>query len=332
MKIIIASLTFLPNVGGLENVMAGLAEEWSYENNIVTVFTDIATTLNDDYPYKINRQQSTINLFKAVAKADVFVEANISLKTFWVGLLNRKKWFVIHHLHYQHATDWKAKLKNYLTKFSNNISVSQYIANTLLGKGTVINNFFQPSFQRIPSIAKTNDIAFLGRLVSDKGATILLQAINHLNNKNSSVTIIGDGPERNNLMQEAEQFQLKNIQFIGIKKGQALVEELNKHKILVVPSIWPEPFGIVALEAMACGCLVVASNNGGLPEAVNKFGILYNNNDPQKLALAIENALLSFEDYEQNEVAVNEYLSSKKVIVIAQQYINYFKNTIANTN
>ena len=202
----------------------------------------------------------------------------------------------------------------------------------MLGKGIVINNFFQPIFQRIPSIAKTNDIAFLGRLVSDKGAAILLQAMPYLNNKDCSVTIIGDGPERNNLMLQIEQYKLKNIYFIGVKKGQDLVEELNKYKVLVVPSTWPEPFGIVVLEAMACGCLVVASNNGGLPEAVDKFGILYNNNDPQKLALAIDNALISFEDYEQDQVAVNAYLSSKKVTIIAQQYLNHFKNIIAKSN
>ncbi len=326
------SLTFLPNVGGLENIMGGLAEEWTNQNNNVTVFTDITTTLKDDYSYQVKRQQPTIELLKAVAKADVFVEANISLKTFWVGLLNRKKWFVIHHLHYQHATDWKAKLKNYLTKFSNNISVSQYIANTLLGKGVVINNFFQPNFQRIPSIAKAKDIVFLGRLVSDKGGVILLQAIPYLSNKNNSVTIIGDGPERNDLLQQVEQYQLKNVQFIGIKRGQDLVEELNKHKVLVVPSTWPEPFGIVALEGMACGCLVVASNNGGLPEAVNKFGILYNDNDHQKLASAIEKALQNFDNYQQTQTAVNEYLSTKKVTVIAQQYLNHFKNTIAKAN
>ena len=134
------------------------------------------------------------------------------------------------------------------------------------------------------------------------------------------------------MIQQIEQYQLKNIEFIDIKKGQELVEELNKHKLLVIPSSWPEPFGIVALEGMACGCLVVASNNGGLPEAIDNFGILYNDNDPKKLALAIEIALQSFHTYEQNQTAVNGYLSSKKVTVIAQQYLNHFKNIIAKTN
>ena len=54
-----------------------------------------------------------------------------------------------------------------------------------------------------------------------------------------------------------------------------LVEELNSHKIMVIPSLWEEPFGNVALEGMACGCLVLASYGGGLPDAVGKAGLTF---------------------------------------------------------
>ena len=329
MKIVMVSLTFLPKVGGLENVMSGLANEWYKKGHELTVFTDVPTNTSETEPYDIKRAFSTIDLFKKVAKADIFLEANISLKTCWVGLLNRKKWFITHQLHYSHGKDWKGKLKNYLTKFTHNISCSNYVANTLVGKSIVINNFFQPIFQRILSINKTKEIVFLGRLVSDKGAAVLLRAIHLLNNKNITVTIIGNGPEKVNLEKQIADLQLRNIHFAGIKKGQDLVTELNAHKILVVPSTWPEPYGIVALEGMACGCLVIASNNGGLPEAVNKFGILYNDNDPQQLAIAIEKALNNFDDYAQDEAELQRYLANKKVEIVAQQYLDYFNVTIA---
>ncbi len=332
MKIVMVSLTFLPRVGGLENVMSGLATEWHKKGHELTVFTEVLANTSETAPYKIKRAFSIIDFYKQVVKADILLEANISLKTCWVGLLNKKKWFITHQLHYSHDKGWKGKLKNYLTKFSNNISCSTYVSNTLLCKGIVINNFFQPGFKRIPSINKSKDIVFLGRLVSDKGAAVLLQAIHLLNNKNIAVTIIGDGPEKENLKKQIADLQLKNIHLIGIKKGQDLAVELNTHKILVVPSTWPEPYGIVALEGMACGCLVVASNNGGLPEAVDKFGILYNDNDPQKLASAIKRALTNFDAYQQNQTDINQYLASKDVSIIAQQYLNYFKNIIAKAN
>ena len=51
-----------------------------------------------------------------------------------------------------------------------------------------------------------------------------------------------------------------------------MVEELNRHEIMVVPSRWNELFGVVALEGMACGCAMLVSDGGGLPDAVGYAG------------------------------------------------------------
>ncbi len=330
MKIAMVSLTFLPKVGGLENIMAGLAEEWAKANHDVTVFTDVPGDGNDNGPYPIVRQFSLSQLSSAVKAADVFVEANISLKTCVIGLLNRKKWFVTHHLHYSHERGWKGKLKNYLTRFCHNISCSQYIAGTIAGKGIVINNFYSPLFQKTGSIQQTKELVFLGRLVSDKGVDVLIHAMHALQQKqlNYSLTIIGNGPEKEHIEQLIENYGLKHISMSGVIKGQELVEELNKHRVMVVPSIWEEPYGVVVLEGLASGCLMVCSNKGGLPEAANGFGILYNNNDPQLLANALEQAMENLGEYEKQEAKITEYLSGRKAAVVAQQYIHHFTKTI----
>jgi glycosyltransferase involved in cell wall biosynthesis len=44
---------------------------------------------------------------------------------------------------------------------------------------------------------------------------------------------------------------------------------------MVIPSRWREPFGVVALEGLACGCVVLASDGGGLPDAVGPAGLLF---------------------------------------------------------
>jgi Glycosyltransferase len=56
---------------------------------------------------------------------------------------------------------------------------------------------------------------------------------------------------------------------------------------LVVPSRYDEPFGIVALEGIACGCLVVGSSGGGLKEAIGPCGLTFPNGD----AVALTNLL-----------------------------------------
>ena len=59
---------------------------------------------------------------------------------------------------------------------------------------------------------------------------------------------------------------------------------LNRHRILVVPSRYNEPFGIVALEGIACGCVVVGSRGGGLKEAIGPCGDTFRNGDAADLA------------------------------------------------
>ena len=56
----------------------------------------------------------------------------------------------------------------------------------------------------------------------------------------------------------------RQVEFTGVLQGETLVRTLNAHRIMVVPSRTPEPFGVVALEGIACGCVVVGSEGGGL--------------------------------------------------------------------
>ncbi|MEO8376517.1 MAG: glycosyltransferase [Candidatus Sumerlaeota bacterium] len=141
-------------------------------------------------------------------------------------------------------------------------------------------------FKKSATLERTRDFIFVGRLVSDKGADLVLEAAKLMAERSlfPSITIVGGGPEESALKQMAAQGGLRNIEFAGIKRGAELVATLNAHRVLLVPSRWPEPFGIVALEGIACGCAVIASQDGGLPEAVGPCGLLFPNGDATQLA------------------------------------------------
>src|SRR5439155_17292393 len=112
------------------------------------------------------------------------------------------------------------------------------------------------------------DLVFLGRLVSDKGCDLLIQSLGRLAEQGlrPSLTVIGDGPERSRLQNLAKSLNLQDqVTFAGAPTSEEVARLLRQHSLLVVPSVYEESFGVVALEGMACGCVVIGSDGGGLP-------------------------------------------------------------------
>jgi N-acetyl-alpha-D-glucosaminyl L-malate synthase BshA len=87
--------------------------------------------------------------------------------------------------------------------------------------------------------------------------------------RNATLVLIGDGPERSKAEQYAREHQLLNVVFVGNVKNP--MELLSAADVMILPSE-SESFGLAALEAMACGVPVISSNAGGLPE-LNRHGV-----------------------------------------------------------
>jgi glycosyltransferase involved in cell wall biosynthesis len=137
---------------------------------------------------------------------------------------------------------------------------------------------------------------FAGRLVKVKGTQVLLDAFEKVVKiiPEAELLIAGDGPELNNMERTVRENGLeKNIRFLGFLGDEALAEELKSAWVQVVPSIWEEPFGLVAVEAMMRGKAVIASDHGGLTEIVRhgETGLLVTPNDSQALAGALTRVL-----------------------------------------
>src|SRR5205823_6566523 len=158
-------------------------------------------------------------------------------------------------------TGWQDRLKFLVSRFITNISSSQAVADHLPGKSVVIHNPYRDDlFHKITGNGRDRDIAFLGRLVSQKGGDILIDALLHLRNEGltPSVTIIGEGPEKEKLHGRCFSGGMEEqISFVGQRQGVELVELLNRHNIMIVPSRVREGLPLVVLEGIACGCYML---------------------------------------------------------------------------
>ncbi|WP_407316564.1 glycosyltransferase family 4 protein [Isoptericola halotolerans] len=139
-------------------------------------------------------------------------------------------------------------------------------------------------------------VVYVGRVISSKGVHVLLDAIGLLGRADVEVTIVGragfahDAPlTRYERALRTRAADLRSpVHFASFVDRDALPRLLGRADVVVAPSVWPEPFGLTALEGMAAGAAVVASQVGGLPEAVGSAGMLVPPDDPAALAAVVE--------------------------------------------
>lgn len=133
-------------------------------------------------------------------------------------------------------------------------------------------------------------VLFAGKLAAFKGVDTLLRTARRyerLTELEIITLIAGDGEERERLSELHKQLGLRNTFFLGNQKQDELRRLYNAADVFVIPSR-REPFGLVALEAMACGLPVVGSNEGGLPEFISsKVGTLVSPEDEDAFCAAI---------------------------------------------
>jgi glycosyltransferase involved in cell wall biosynthesis len=141
-------------------------------------------------------------------------------------------------------------------------------------------------FTPAPKTAKKKHVLFVGRLVEFKGCEYLVRAMKRIQHRQSDVRlrIIGDGPLRPNLEKMASDLGVR-ADFIGAAPRSKVVSEFAEAFTLCVPSITDsqgnfEAFGMVILEAQACGIPVVTSALGGSEGVVHgETGFVFRERD-----------------------------------------------------
>lgn len=131
---------------------------------------------------------------------------------------------------------------------------------------SVIPYFTELPSETLPVGSGPAHLLFVGRLVREKGVDRLLRAIRHVPG-DWRLTIAGDGPDRPRLARIARRLALGDrVEVVGWANGDTLARLYDRSRAVIVPSLWPEPFGIVGIEAMSRARPVVAFAVGGIPE------------------------------------------------------------------
>jgi colanic acid/amylovoran biosynthesis glycosyltransferase len=145
-----------------------------------------------------------------------------------------------------------------------------------------------------PALRRDGTLLFAGRFVEKKGITVLAEAMRRLraNGDTTKLVCAGDGPLRPVL--EALTREITGVELVGWLAQPALASRMRTALALVVPSVVAddgdaEGLPSVVVEAMAAGCVVIGSNEGGIAEAVinAQTGLLVEPGDPNALAAAM---------------------------------------------
>jgi len=337
LNILLHTGRFLPDIGGLEAAADLIACGLCALDHSVTVTTRTAGAreANRHKLYRVVERPGRSEFLRLLRWSEIFVHNNISGYAAWPLLFVSRPWVIVHQTWIPKGgvREPKGTLKRLLLSHAENISISCAVARNLSVPSTVVGNPYDDcAFRVLSSVQRDRDVMFVGRLVSDKGVDVLLRALAILasQGKRPVTAIAGDGPSRAELEAMTARLGLSgNVTFVGTKTGAALAELLNRHKIMVVPSSWEEPFGIVALEGIACGCMVVAARSGGLPEAVGPCGKIFPKNDHAVLADDLALLLGRPELMASYQARANDHLRKHSPQAVAERYLEVFSRVLS---
>ncbi len=130
---------------------------------------------------------------------------------------------------------------------------------------------------------------FVGRLSEEKGLRTLLAAWGRLNNR-VPLEVVGDGPLRATIQNEAQHRTMGSIHFFGWMPRDRTLAAIKQARFLVFPSEWYEGFPLTIAEAFACGVPVICSRLGAMEEIVadGRIGLHFTRGDPDDLAAKVE--------------------------------------------
>ena len=142
---------------------------------------------------------------------------------------------------------------------------------------------------RLKEERKSQDFRFLyvGKIASYKGVELLLDSFSKLEDQSISLTLCGDGPLSQYVIDKSKND--KRIKFRGKLLKDELSDEYQKADVLVVPSLWEEPFGRIIIEGSQYGLVLIGSNRGGIPETIKRMnsGIVFDTTTQDSLLKAM---------------------------------------------
>jgi len=190
---------------------------------------------------------------------------------------------------------------NLLARLASVACVSDWVRRRFLegiaspGPVVVLPNCIDMSEAPVSLPAREPTILFAGRVVADKGADSFVRAcalaLPELPGWRAEVLGADrsgpNSPETPFLRELRLEASGAGVALPGWRPHPDILAAMARAAIVVVPSRWPEPFGLTALEAMACGAALLCSTRGGLPEVVGDAAVPIDPDDPEAMAGAI---------------------------------------------
>jgi glycosyltransferase involved in cell wall biosynthesis len=180
-----------------------------------------------------------------------------------------------------------------LSKRARIVAVSHYVRTQLLKAGVpaerthVIHSI--PPEDEAPASPRPAEprLVVAANLLRGKGVDLAIDALGHLP-ADVTLTIVGDGPSRGELERRAR-LHSGRVCFEGWVPPAEIGRQYDRASVVVVPSRWPEPFGMVGIEAMRRHRPVVAAGHGGIPEWAGgtRGARTFEPGDPRSLADAV---------------------------------------------
>lgn len=210
------------------------------------------------------------------------------------------------------------------------VAVSHHVNDSLLNthpsishKLTTIHNGVPIPATTTPVNHESKSVLAFGRLCEEKGFHVLLDAWSQLLRVHDDfiLTIAGDGPSAHALARQARDLGINEaVEFTGWCSQQQIHELIDAARIVVMPSIWEEPFGLSAAEAQAQGRPVIASDVGGLSKIIQhqRTGLLVPPHDSDALYIALRNLIADVDTLrsmgEQGQLRAAEKFNWEKCI------------------
>tara|TARA_R110001583_G_scaffold150543_1_gene302545 strand:- start:1578 stop:2651 length:1074 start_codon:yes stop_codon:yes gene_type:complete len=338
-KIVISTYTFLPDIGGVATNSLTIAEAFIAKGYDVTVVTLTGEKSDYDGKIKVVRKPNLFTLMKLYFYADWILYSNLSVKLCWPAIFLHKTSALHHHSSSAFSRSNVSGMSGYMKRYVENkvISKSIHFVNSEFTK-TDAGCFFDKRQAHItyPIVQKTkiserivnkykerNGAIFVGRIEKEKGVSYLLENINLIKEKLNvkEITFVGDGT----LLETIKENKPNGTNFVGAVDLNRVHELMEKSEYVFVPSIWQEPFGIVAVEGLASGAIVISSDRGGLPEALGDLGELFDFDSTNSFEDALKNAKIKKEkllgkqsllEYIESVNIHMEKFSSSKVIQV----------------
>jgi glycosyltransferase involved in cell wall biosynthesis len=188
---------------------------------------------------------------------------------------------------YKRATASVQALRRADLAISYSSTIDRHLATNGIARRAIVPLFATMRPARADGHAQRRRVVFAGRVVTPKGVAVLIRAACSVD---AEFVVCGDGWQLEAMRRLARKLGVQErVRFTGWLAPEALAHELAEASVVAMPSLWPEPFGLVGIEAHAAGRPVVASATGGVRDWLKDgvSGLLVEPGDPRALAVAL---------------------------------------------